>query len=64
MCYLSDTIFNSLDVLAVLKHDLQLSALTSLIAFNQGQGSSITGETGTHEAVLQDAGCRVMIDDP
>jgi hypothetical protein len=59
MCHLSDTIFNSLDVLAVLlKHDLQLSALTSLSAFNQGQGSSITCETGTHEAVLQ--GARVM----
>jgi hypothetical protein len=38
MCHLSDTILNSSDVLAVLKHDLQLSALTSPSAFNQQSG--------------------------
>jgi hypothetical protein len=54
-CHLSDTIFNSSDVLAVLKHDLQLSALTSPSAFNRGQNSSIMRETGTDEAVLWEA---------
>jgi hypothetical protein len=55
MCHLSDTIFNSSDVLAVLKHDLQLSALMSPSAVNQGQNNSITRKTGTHQAVLWEA---------
>jgi hypothetical protein len=54
MYHLRDTIFNSSDVLAVLKHDLQLGALTSPSAFNKGRGSSIMDETGTHELVLQE----------
>jgi hypothetical protein len=64
MCHLKDTIFNSSDVLAVLKHDLQLSALTSPSVFNEGQGNCIMGETGTHKAVLREAslpGARVII---
>ena len=62
MCHLSDTILNSSEVPAALKHDWQLSALTSPSAFNWGQGSSIMGETGTNEAVIRDAGCPA--DDP
>jgi hypothetical protein len=57
MCYFSDAIFNSSEVLAVLKHDLQLSAPMSPSAFNWGQGNSIMGETGTHEVVIRDAEC-------
>jgi hypothetical protein len=63
MYHLRDTIFNSSDVLTVLKHDLQLSALASPSAFNQDRGSSIMSETGTHELVLREAslpGARLM----
>jgi hypothetical protein len=55
--------FNSSDVLAVLKHDLQLSALTSPSAFNQGQGSSIMDETGTYE-VLREASLNARLMTP
>ena len=53
------SVCNSSDVIAVLKHNFQLSALTSPSAFNKAQGSSIMGETGTLEAVLRDASCPV-----
>jgi hypothetical protein len=51
MCHIRGTICRSL------KHDLQLNALTSSKVFNhwQAQGNSITCETGTHKAVLQEA---------
>jgi hypothetical protein len=62
-CHLRDTIFNSSDVLAVLKLDMQLSAPTSPSAFNQGQNNTMMGETGTHKAVLREASPHVRIFD-